>query len=312
MDDHPYRNSVSKPLNLGLVTEPEKAQNPKLKVGEPKLFIDPRDKDAPTFINKWYREFYKKSYKGTSEGNGELLWKNRFTEKAVAEMISELKVYGESSQFQQRPIRRGGNFFKSDNFHILTQDETIAFDYDNKDYVRYWDKAGSKDDGDFTVGMLVCRSPKPPFRYFIVDIIRIQVGYYERMALMKKTAEEDTENYVKSKKGTSLVIGIEKEGMSSGKDLATLEKEHLIGYNVYVEKPRGNKEHRSLLVKNHSEGGKIWLLKAHWNAGFLFRTERFNPKKLNNIDDEHDTLSGCLRKLIFGQMDDDYGSESGG
>jgi phage terminase large subunit-like protein len=311
-DDHPHRNSVSKPLNLGQVTEAEKAQNPKLKVGEPKLFIDPRDKDAPKFDNKWYRQFYKKYYDGESAGNGELLWKNRLTEEVVTEMVSELKVYGESAQFQQRPIRRGGNFFRSDNFHVLSQKETAEFDYDDKDYCRFWDKAGSPDEGDYSVGMLVCRNRKPPFRYYIVDIIRVQVGYHERMALMLKTAKEDTENYITSKKNTSLVIGIEREGMSSGKDLATLEHDYLIGYNVFTERPRGNKKHRSLLVKNHSEGGKIWLLKAHWNNGFLFRTERFNPDKLNNVDDEHDCLSGALRKLIFGQMDDDYGSESGG
>lgn len=314
-EDHPHRQSISKPLNLGLVMESDVAKNPNLVLGAPKFWIDPRDKDAPKFDNDWFQNWYAESYvkdsKGKSEGEGELLWKSRFSRKNVEEMISELKVYGESSQMQQRPVKRGGNFLHSKDFRVLTPAEMKEFDFNNKTYCRYWDKAGSEDSGDFTVGMLVCRNAEQPYYFHIVDIIRKQIGYYERMELMKETAKQDTIDYVLSKKNTEYSIGVEREGASSGKDLATLERDALAGYDVFIETPKGKKEHRAKLIQNRADAGRIALLRGKWNNGFLYRVERYDPSKPKNVDDEADTLSGCLRKLLFG-TDGGYYSTSGG
>lgn len=300
-DDHPHKRSVSRPLSLGKVSTFEKSQDSELKVGDEKLWVDPRDLESAGFKNNWYERWLKKSYTArglVAKGEGEILWLNRFSEASIKEMVDHLQAYGESAQLQQRPIRRGGNFFNSANFptFMLSQIELNGLTY-----IRYWDKAGTAGAGDWTVGMLLARTQKRPYDIYILDIIRQQVGYYERMALMKKTAEEDTRNYVESKEETEYTVGIEREMNSAGKDLEALERDHLQGYDVIIDRPRGKKSFRAKPVSNISESGRIKVLKAPWNVVFFRELERFDPNKEHQKDDQIDTMSGGVRYLIFGR-----------
>ena len=301
-DDHPHKNSVSKPLKIGKVSTFDKSTNHNLEVGEAKLWVDPRDPQAPTFENKWYQEWYKQSYASLglhSSGEGEIMWPNRFSAEVIKEIISEIEVYGESSQLQQRPIRRGGNFFNSEHFRPEVNLNTL--EYDGMSFGRYWDKAGSQGKGDWTVGMLIGRTKQRPFTLYIIDIIRVQVGYYERMALMKSTAAEDTKNYVENRFDTEYTVLIERELASAGKDLATLERDHLLGYHVIIDIPKGKKAWRAKPAKSISEAGRIKVARAPWNKAFFRELERFEPEKENNQDDQIDCLSGLTKFLIFGQ-----------
>lgn len=300
-DDHPHRNSVSKPLKLGRVSAFEKTAHPSLEVGEQKLWIDPRDPDAPFFENKWYQNWYKESYASlglTSSGNGEIMWPNRFTKEVIDEIKGEIEVYGESAQLQQRPIRRGGNFFNSPDFRPEVAMSSV--DMNGWSFCRYWDKSGTKGAGDWTVGMLVGRTPKRPFELYIVDIVRQQVGYYERMQLMKDTAAQDTKDIIEGLKNCEYSILIEREPASAGKDLSTIEKDFLLGYHVINDIPKGKKSWRAKPVKAMSEAGRIKVIKAPWNLAFFRELERFEPEKENNVDDQIDTLSGATKFLIFG------------
>lgn len=301
-DDHPHRNSISKPFKMGKVSAFEKSQTPDLNIGEEKLWIDPRDKEAPTFQNKWYQNWYKAAYLPTglgSQGNGEVLWPNRYTPEIIQEIITEIEAYGESAQLQQRPIRRGGNFFKSSDFGFFTLSE-IQHDINGMTFCRYWDKAGSQDSGDWTVGMLAGRTSKRPYTIYILDIIRKQVGYYERMALMKDAAMRDTKDWVENRENTEYTVLIERELASSGKDLATIEKDHLQGYDVIIDIPKGKKGWRAKPAKSISEAGRIKVLKAPWLTVFTRELERFDPDKDNQQDDQIDCLSGIVKFLIFG------------
>lgn len=307
-DDHPHANSISKPFKLGKVSSFEKGQDPDLTVGEDKEWVDPRDPAAPAYPNDWYQQWYKKSYASLglkSTGEGELMWPNRFTPELIKEIVSEIEVYGESAQLQQRPIRRGGNFFNTEHFEVLPF-SAIKHDLANMHFCRYWDKAGSQDTGDWTVGMLMARSAKRPFTLYIVDIVRQRIGYYERMQLMKTTAIEDQKSYVEQfadniQADTDFTIGIEKEGGSSGKDLSTLERDNLLGFPVVIDMPKGNKAFRAKPAKSISEAGRIKVIKAPWNTAFFKELQKFEPDKENRSDDQIDTLSGCVKLLIFGQ-----------
>lgn len=298
-DDHPHKRSVSKPLSLGHVSQFEKSQDSHLMLGEEKLWVDPRDPQSKTFTNTWYRRWYMKSYAargGRSTGENEILWPNRFSQKVIDEMVAELQAYGESAQLQQRPIRRGGNFFNSKLFEPVTISQ---IEFNEMSYIRYWDKAGTEDAGDWTVGMLLARTKKRPYHIFLLDIVRKQVGYYERMALMKTTAEEDMRNYVETRDDTDYTIGIEKEMNSSGKDLATLERDHLLGFPVIIDRPKGNKAMRAALVRSLTEAGRFKVLKAPWWTVFIREVEKFSPKK-DSVNDQIDTMSGGCKFLIFG------------
>ncbi len=314
--DHPYGNSISKPLFLGTASEFDKLQNPKIEVGDPKLWVDPRDIHAPDFDNEWYKDWYKRNFTDVglkSEGEGQLLWETYMTADIVAQEIAHLKAYGEHSQFQQRPTKRGGNFFHTDNF--LVNGKPVPYksvDWNGFSFCRYWDKAGTEGAGDFTVGMLMARSPKRPFILYIVDVWRKQVGYYERMEKMKELAERDTLDYVESLIDTEYSIGIEREPNASGKDVSVIEKDFLVGYDVFIDRPKGKKSFRAKPAKSYSEAGRIKIIQGNWNATFIKNLEKFNPDKDSQADDEIDTLSGAFKKLIFGARFDDGGGFGGG
>ena len=310
--EHPYGNSISKPFKIGTVSVFDKVKDPEisdLEIGEEKLWIDPRSTDAPFFQNKWYQKWYKRNFtdKGLeSKGKGQLLWETYLTADLVAQDIAHLKAHGEHSQFQQLPTRRGGNFFNSDLF--LENGKAIdpeSIDYDNMSYCRFWDKAGTHNAGDWTVGMLVgVTNPtgshlKAPRKCYIFDIVRVQRGFYSRMDLMVKTAEQDVIDYVDRRVNTSYCVAIEVEPASGGKDVSTIEKDALLGYDVRSRKARGTKAWRAETPRRTSEAGRLKLIRGDWNSGFISRLERFNPALSNNKDDEIDTLSGALKELLF-------------
>lgn len=299
--DNPLANTPDHPLILGKVSAFERSLNPEIDLGEEKLWVDPRDLRAKTFDNKWYRNWYKVHFtdKGLeTKGEGQLLWESYITEETIKQEVSHLKAYGESSQYQQRPIARGGNFFKSDDF---VQKSLSSVDLNGMSFCRYWDKAATDGAGDWTVGMLMGRTQKRPYELYIIDIIRRQVGYYERMQLMKDTAAADTRDYIDNLNDTELTILIEKEGGSGGKDLTTIEKDALLGYHVIIDKPKGKKAWRAKPAKSISEAGRIKVIKAPWNVAFFRELEKFKPENEHGQDDQIDTLSGSVKFLIFGQ-----------
>jgi phage terminase large subunit-like protein len=314
--DHETKNDLSHPLYLGKVSIFDKNIDQSLTIGDDKWWIDPRDKAAPIFDNRWYRSWYHRvfrhEFRQESEGDGQLLWPQYMTKAETETDIAHLGVYGESAQYQQRPVMRGGNFFLIDSFldHKKKPIDATKLDLNGFAFCRFWDKAGSKGKGDYTTGMLVGKSPDKPFNLYILDIIREQVEYKERMELMIRTAKSDREVYINSLNDTTYSIGIEKELASSGKDLATIEKDALIGYEVFTELPRGTKAWRALVPKGVSERGRLKVVQAQWTSGFLKRLAKFKPDRVNQKDDEVDTLSGACRKLIFGITDEEE-SESG-
>jgi predicted phage terminase large subunit-like protein len=300
-DDHPHKNSISKPLKLGKVTPFEKEAYPTVPTGTPKLWIDPRDTKAPAFENPWFQEWYRKHYESRdlhSAGEGEILWPNRFDQHDIDEMVAHLQAYGESSQLQQRPVRRGGNFFHSPDFKPTIDIQTI--DFTGMSFCRYWDKGGTENGGDPTVGMLMGRTPKRPFILYILDIFREQLGYKNRMEAMKRLAHEDTANYVTAQTDTEYTVAIERELASSGKDMASIEKEELLGFDVLIDIPKGKKGYRAKPAKNFSEQGRIKVVTAPWNLAFFRELEKFKPDLEHQRDDQIDTMSGGVKILVFG------------
>jgi len=317
-DDHPHKNSVSKPLKLGIVSQFDKAQDASLVVGQEKLWVDPRDLQAPAFDNAWYRKWYKDSFESLgqkSEGENQLLWVNRFRQQDIDDMVRALQAYGESAQLQQRPIRRGGNFFQSALFREISLAE---LDFNGMSFFRYWDKAGTDPakekvkKADWTVGMLIGRTVKRPYNLIILDIFREQIGLYARMDKIKELAEQDTRDFVEKYEDTEYTVAIEREPASAGKDISIIERDHLQGYNVVLDQPRGKKSHRAKIAKSLSEGGRIFMLAGTlWRSPFIKEIEKFDPEKDAQVDDQVDTLSGGCKLAIFGAPDQGAGSVGG-
>lgn len=297
--DNPLANTPERPLRLGFVSNFEKSSNPKLRVGEPKLWVDPRDLKAKDFKNVWYQEWYKKHFleRGlVSKGERQLLWETYITEKVVQEEISHLKAYGEASQFQQRPIARGGNFFNSKNFQEISINE---INLSKLILVRAFDKGGTEGGGDETVGLLMARTITRPFIYYILDVFKDRIGLHKRMEEMKRIAGQDTFDYIEPYEDNEYTVFIEKEGGSSGIDITTIERDELIGYDVQVYNPRQNKAQRAKPAKSASEGGKIKMVKGFWNAAFIRELEKFDPKKTRQKDNQVDTFAMAFNYLCI-------------
>jgi phage terminase large subunit-like protein len=291
---------------LGKITEYDKLNNPSLIIGDDKLWVDPRDKESKYFDNAWYQAWYEREFTARglkSEGEGQLLWADYLGEKETQSDESHLGSYGTSSQMQQRPIKRGGNFFNSECFEIVP---LSAVDLNELIYIRYWDKSGTKGKGDWTVGTLIGRTKKRPYVFYLIDMKRFQVAYFERMKIMRDTALEDYRNYVEHRDNTAYTIGIEQEGGSAGKDLTYIEKhEALSEFDVWIDRKSGqrktsSKESRGKILQQRAEGGFVKVvLNSVWNPIFFKRLEKYEPSKATNKDDEVDSVSGGVYYLGY-------------
>lgn len=309
-DDHPDTNTPERPLYLGKVSDYDKARNPNLFIGEDKLWIDPRCKGAEYFGGKWYQEWYKNNFASRglkSKGEPQLLWEDYIGDEETADAEAHLGGYGTSAQMQQRPIRRGGNFFNTENFKTIHYTNLAL---NGLKFCRYWDKAGSEGKGDWTVGLLLARTIKRPYRFWVVDVIRKQLGYYERMELIKSTAKQDSLDYIDKFFENEYSVVIEREPASSGKDVATIEKDELVGYDTHIDTVRKNKAIRAKPVRTFSESGRIQIVQGLWNEAFLKELQKFDANKPNQKNDQVDGLSGAFRFLAFG-VSNRGSSESG-
>jgi hypothetical protein len=84
---------------------------------------------------------------------------------ALTEMEADLGQYGYSGQIGQSPSPPGGGMFKVDNFQII---QSMPSDVHVVQWVRYWDKAGTKDGGCFTAGVKIAKLKNN--RFIIVDV----------------------------------------------------------------------------------------------------------------------------------------------
>ena len=91
-------------------------------------------------------------FRDPREEDGELLFSARFPGEVVARDKRAMGELGTAGQFQQRPTPRGGGLFPTDRFVVVDHPpEASAIAHS----IRYWDKAGTKDGGAFTAGVLL-------------------------------------------------------------------------------------------------------------------------------------------------------------
>lgn len=188
-------------------------------------------------------------------------------------------------QYGQDPKPADGGMFKMTHWRVMSKPpEKFAR------IVRYWDKAGTFNDGAWTVGMkmgleLIRRggpgSKLPPLRlYWILDVKRFREDASERERLIKKTAEED---------GKEVVIVVEEEGGSGGKESAQATVSNLSGFRVKRDKPVGDKALRADPASDQWNNGCFRILEGDWNDDLKDELEYF---PLSAFKDQGDALSG--------------------
>lgn len=168
----------------------------------------------------------------------------RMGRKALAEEKAKGEYYY-SSQFRQSPSPPSGNMFKVTR--IKEGEPPTQFSL----MVRFWDKAGTKNGGAYTVGTLIAIDKEN--RFWVLDVIRVQLDSYEREKLIEKTAKED---------GAHVLVGLEQEPGSGGKESVENTVKRLRGYKVKwikVDASTGGKVERADPFSTQVNAGNVYV-----------------------------------------------------
>lgn len=208
---------------------------------------------------------------------GRALWPERFP---VPDLESKRAAMGSrvfEALYQGRPTPLEGGMFKRD---WIRYDSPLPA---NAVRCRYWDKAATHGDGDWTVG---CLMSVRDGRYCIEDIVRLQGSPYEVQQTIRATAERD---------GKEVIIRMEQEPGSSGVDVIDhYSRQVLQGFDFRPDKVTGNKELRAGPMAAAMECGNLWFLRAPWNRELESELLEF---PLGEHDDQVDACSGAFRTL---------------
>ena len=207
----------------------------------------------------------------------EALAPQRFSTNALKDREEVLGERSWNALYQQQPMSEEGGMFNAAWFKIA--DKLPA----RRTRVRAWDFAATLD-GDFTVGVLMSRDADGVF--YIEDVVRFRGTSLEVEQRVMKTAAQD---------GRSVQIIIPQDPGSAGKAMSDNFIRKLAGYKVKAVRPNGPKETRAAAFAAQSEGGNVYLVKAHWNQVF---TDELSTFPLGVNDDQVDAASDSFNALL--------------
>jgi len=216
-----------------------------------------------------------------------LLDPKRLSDAVLTDLEADLGQYSYAGQIGQSPTPPAGGMFKADRFPIV---ETLPISVNFMAVVRYWDKAGTKEQADgkgskaaWTVGTKMIRLTNGKF--IIVDVKRGRWAAEEREAIIRSIAEAD---------GKSVKVYFEQEPGSGGKESAEATIKNLAGFAAYADLPKGDKIYRADPYSVQVNNGNVLLLKGDWNTEFIDEHRHF-PN--STYKDQVDSAGGAFSKL---------------
>lgn len=219
---------------------------------------------------------------------GEALWPARYNAERLRKTEKTLGPYQWSSLYQQRPTPDEGGMFKRAWFTQFIDRDAVPKE---ARFCRYWDKAGTTNGGDYSVGILMAWHDDI---FYVVDEVRGQWSAHTRNKIIEQTAELDSATTKKYE------IGIEQEGGSGGKESAEFSVKQLAGYTVHAERVTGTKEDRARPFSSQCEGGNVKLVRdgsnKRWNREYI---EEHCVFPNGTHDDRIDASSGAFNRLAL-------------
>ena len=207
-------------------------------------------------------------------------------EELEAERAPEgLGEYGYAGQYGQDPVPSGGGKFKT--HMILPGIPPTRF----KRVARFWDKAASEDAGAYSVGLLMARDHDNV--YWVLDVIRKQWDSATRERVIRSTAKHD---------GRAVILGIEQEGGSGGKESAEATLARNPGRRTKIVQPRGDKVLRADEFSVFVNAGRVKIpVTFHdggtwqgWAATFIEELAHF---PFSTFKDQVDAAAGAFNLL---------------
>ncbi len=215
-----------------------------------------------------------------------LLDPNRLSRPALEQAEKELGPAGFACQMGQSPIPRGGALFDVSRFNWEKTPPTAW----KRGPVRFWDTAGTKKGGAWTVGtkMAIDWQDHP----WVLDVRRGQWGTAEREHQIDLAAEAD---------GKKVYQVLEQGAADAGKFQAefTVKRLTLMGYLARAEKPSGDKEMRADPLSQQVNMGNVYVVIAYWNKDWK-REFQFFPR--SKYKDQVDSASGAFSHLTRARL----------
>jgi predicted phage terminase large subunit-like protein len=214
---------------------------------------------------------------------GAALWPEEFPGWWLENKRENIGPYDWLSLYMQTPVNREGAMFQADWFDLVDRIPTKVMAR-----VRYWDKAGTDGSGDYTVGVLI--SLTVDGHYYVENVVRKQLSYYQRNQLMMNVIDQDM-----TLPGPVTREFQEVENGSAGQEAAVNTVKEIKGRPLQFDKV-GNKskEIRALALAGAAEAGLVHLVRGPWNAKFREEMVLF-PK--GSHDDQVDAASGAFNKI---------------
>ena len=210
----------------------------------------------------------------------------RMPRPVLTEMEEDLGQYGYAGQVGQNPTPPSGGMFQPDRMIPVDAPTSPLVKV-----VRYWDKAATEEDGCFTVGVKMGRMADG--RYVVLDVVRGQWASDKREREIKRTAILD---------GHGVVIYMEQEPGSAGKDSVKSSILGLDGYTVFADKPTGDKVTRADPYSVQVNGGNVEIVRGHWNRIYIDELRLFPFSKFKDQVDGSSGAYNKLRKHIAGTV----------
>jgi predicted phage terminase large subunit-like protein len=215
-------------------------------------------------------------------------------ERLPLDVLEKERLNGEfyyAGQFEQRPIPAGGAMFKTEMLKTGIAPPNPAQPKFWTKQVRYTDKAGTYEDGCYTVGVRMGKDKDG--RFWVLHVDRYRQESAAREARMKQVANID---------GKHVVQAIEQEPGSGGKDSARASAKNLAGFHVVLDRPTGDKIYRADPYAGQVNGGNVYLapegildgLPQKWHMAYLNELQFFPHGKFR---DQGDASSGGFKHL---------------
>lgn len=211
--------------------------------------------------------------------DGELLFPERYSERAVSALEEILGPYGAAGQLQQRPQPRDGGLFNRAWFKTLDampNDLTLC---------RGWDLAATTNQTSaYTVGLLMGLSRDG--KIVIVDVVRGRWSPDSVYNVMLQCANSDG-NHTR----ISCPLDPGQAGVAQKNHIAKV----LSGYDIRFSPESGEKVIRALPLSAQCEAQNVYLLKGDWNKEFLDEACMFPSSKWK---DQVDAASRAYSELL--------------
>lgn len=212
------------------------------------------------------------------EGNA--LWSEKHTIEELRSM-EQAAPYVFASQYMQRPAPLDGGIFKPGKIEVV---DAVPSDVT---WVRGWDLASSRNEGDYTAGAKLGKTNTG--QLVIADIARDRLAPDARDDLIRNTASLD---------GRHVRISIPQDPGQAGKTQALYLTRMLSGYRIKTSPESGDKVTRAEPFASQVNVGNVVMVRGSWNIPLIEEMRMFPNGR---HDDQIDALSRAFAEFVDGR-----------